>query len=169
MRSRFWCQPTPSNQVHRDKSEETRNSPMKPLQKYQLLLLIVASALISLCVSCQSNRTSAGSMGSERTVVDRCRIDVATPQDCPLSKGGDERAIWINNSGSGVYVCFNPIGDPFEGYAFYVPPNGKRKSGKITDETNPSTSPISYYISASPCVVPPPETIKTNPKIIIGN
>jgi hypothetical protein len=138
---------------------------MKPLQIYQILLFIVASAAISLCISCQTDPTSAGPSGGGRTVVDKCKIDVASPQDCPLSKGNDERAIWINNSSSGMYVCFDPNSDPFEGYGFYVPPNDKRKSGKITDETNPSS--FSYYISGSTCVVPLP--VRTNPKIIIGN
>ncbi len=140
---------------------------MKPLQKYQLLFVFVASALIPVCISCQTNPTPAGPTPSGKTVVDKCRIDVSSPQDCPLSKGGDERAIWINNSGSGAYVCFDPNSDPFEGYAFFVPPNDKRKSGKITDETNAST--FSYYISASPCTVTAPQTLRTNPKIIIGN
>ena len=142
---------------------------MKPLQKYQLLFVIVASALISLCISGQAIPTSAESTAGGSAAIDKCIIDVASPQDCSLSKVANERIIWKNSSRSAMYVCFDPKSDPFDGYAFYVRPNDKRKSGKITDNTNPSATPFVYNPSLSPCTVPPAPPIRTNPKIIIGN
>jgi hypothetical protein len=142
---------------------------MKPLPKYLRVLCIVSSVIVVLCVFSQANPTPAGSTGGGKAMVDKCKIDLASPQDCSLSKAADDRIIWINNSGSDMYVCFDPKSDPFEGYAFYVPPNDKRKSGKITDSTNPSATPFTYSISATPCPMAAPQIIRTNPKIIIGN
>src|SRR5258708_30628861 len=140
---------------------------MKPSQKSKVLLLIVASAaVVSMCVYGQASSPTAEPASGGRTVVDKCKIDLSSPQDCTLSKGNDERAVFVNNSRSDLYVCFNPKNDPFEAYAFYVPASKERKSGKVKDESNPPSS-FEYFVSTKNCVWPTP--IRTNPKIIIGN
>jgi hypothetical protein len=82
---------------------------------------------------------------------DKCKIDLSSPQDCTLSQGNDECAVFVNNSGSGLYVCFDPKNSPFEACGFYVPSNEKRKSGKIKDETKPRSS-FEYFVSKDNCV-----------------
>jgi len=105
---------------------------------------------------------------AQQAYVDKCLIDIgATSPQCTLSKGNDQ-AVWVNKTAEGVYICGSPTLTPFETYAWYVPANDKRRSGKIRDDITPGGTQYSFYPSDSACKVPPAK--KTHPKIIIvGN
>jgi hypothetical protein len=136
-------------------------------QKQRVLLLSVAAAVILICISCQTKTQPNDTKRVPAAYVDKCVVYLANPQDCPLlSFGNDERVVWINNTGADVYVCFDPHSDPFEAYAWYVTPGDKGKSGKIKDGVSYTT--YDYYLSSTSCTVLN-VTVKTNPKIKIGN
>ena len=133
--------------------------------KYRPILLSLV-AVTFLCVSIQGRSGPAtGSISPDRAT-DKCVIDLANVQPCTLSMKNDDRVVWVNNSASDVYVCANPVQDPFEAYAWKVPPSDKRKSGKIRDAATPGT--YMFYQSTSACTVPPTrDKQRTNPQIII--
>ena len=142
---------------------------MRSRTRHQLLLLAFVGTAMLLCVSCRSktidDRAEAGAV-----LTDKCLIDVASPQPCTLSKSKDERAVWVNNSSTDVFVCVNPDDDPFEAYGWKVPHNDKRKAGSVKAGVTPDlTKTYTFYSSASFCTWPPSTAgIRTNPKIIIG-
>jgi hypothetical protein len=143
---------------------------MKCHHDHQAILFPLAAAVILLCVSCQKGPL-VGDRAAERNVgVDKCLIDLASPQPCTLSKIKDDRVVWINNSSAPVFVCFDPNNDPFEAYAWDVPANDKRRSGSISAGVNPPPGgTLTYYfVTSSTYCVPPSQSPKTNPKIIIG-
>lgn len=138
------------------------------------VLFVFLIAAILICTSCQKKTPAPEPSAPRETYTDKCHIDISSTTvipDCSLSKQYDERAVWENKSTGGLYVCMNPLNNPFEAYAWYVPANDKRKSGKITDATNPSSTGYEFKPSPSPCVWPlssASDKRLTNPKIIIG-
>jgi hypothetical protein len=142
--------------------------------KRLLVLCSLCAAVAIHCVSCQSEPSkSSGEPAAPTSLLDKCKIDLSNPPDCTLSKFLDERIVWINNDPKQtIYVCFDPTADPFEAYAWSVPPNGgKRGSGSIDTGVHPASggSSFNYVVSTSPCSVTPTPTThpETNPKIII--
>jgi hypothetical protein len=140
--------------------------------KNQATLLSLAAVVMLLCISCQKKPQPKDPTAARNTFSDKCKIDLASPQPCTLSKFWDERVVWVNNSSAEVYVCADPHNDPFEAYGWLVPPMDKRKSGAIWPGVNPPTGgtlSFDFYTSKTFCVWPPPDETRTNPKIIIGN
>lgn len=68
-----------------------------------------------------------------------CIMSLSNPQLCShnLSKGGDDRMVWDNDTGQPVYVCFDPDNSPFEAFAWKIPAHGKRNSGSIGQHVTP--------------------------------
>ncbi len=140
---------------------------MKCQQKQQAILLSLAATVMLLCISCHGKTQSNEQRVAQETFVDKCPISIPSLTQCTLSQMNDERVVWINNSGANLYVCFDPRNGPFEAYAWSVPDQGRRRSGRIRDDINPPQA-YEFYYSTSPCVWPPPGVhTETNPKIII--
>jgi hypothetical protein len=143
---------------------------MESHRKSRLWLLPLAGTVVLLCISCQDKTAISDRVQAGAATIDKCVIDLANPQDCTLSKFLDERAVWLNNSGTAVFVCANPDNDPFEAYGWQVPANGgKRKTGSIMSSVSPGGE-YTFYTSDKFCTWPQPsEGRRSNPKIIIGS
>jgi hypothetical protein len=93
-----------------------------------------------------------------------------TPPACYVKKGRDE-IVWENlTKPNGVYMCVNSKKDPFEAYAWYIPYNEKRHTGKVRQDLTPDPHGYDFYSSDDPCTDPPTktgETIRNTPHVII--
>jgi hypothetical protein len=147
---------------------------MKLHRKCQVIPLSLLAVVTLVCISCQRNTQPKAQTAAQDIHIDKCKVDLPLPPsyECTLSKFWDHRIVWNNPSGQDRYVCFNPdpTKNPFEAYAWLVPKQDHRKSGKIRDDVTPTNPPQYYefYDSPSPCVWPQPGLHPlTNPKIII--
>jgi hypothetical protein len=133
-----------------------------------LLFLILTGGLLYLVP--KNNRILASDPRPQTTSSNKT-VDLTNPaQEVKLSKGGDERIIWHNPSKTDLYACLDAKASPFEAYAWYVPAGKDRKSGKIRDDVNASSTEIYYVPSTKPCAgTIPPKKLLTGPHIIINN
>jgi hypothetical protein len=134
--------------------------------------LVIAFMLIGIS---SQNTTALADSGTAIAAYKECSIDLTSAAaSCLLSKGADDRIVWVNKSRGDLYVCTDPKKSPFEAYGWYVPSQDQRKSGSIWTGVNPppgKTVTFTLYTSSKPCGCPKPKRprVRTNPKIIIGN
>lgn len=136
----------------------------------KMILLSLAVGALLFCIS-YPYKSSFGDRTEAAPALDKCKIDLAVQPTCDLSKGLDDRIIWINNSAEPMLVCMDPSNDPFDAYAWVVPAHKQQKSGPILPTVNPppgKTLDYDYYSSKTSCA-PSDFHIKDNPKIKIGN
>ena len=93
-----------------------------------------------------------------------------TAPPCYVKKGRDE-IVWENlTKPNGVYMCVDSKKDPFEAYAWYIPYNEKRHTGKVRQDLTPDPHGYDFYSSDAACTDPPTqtgETTRNTPHVII--
>ena len=135
--------------------------------KYVAMLLSLGAVML-LCISSQGKtKPTGGSAVLEHYT--ECPIDVNASGSCSLKESKDDRVVWVNTSAKDIYVCVDPNNDPFEAYAWLVPHQQTRKSGKIKESITPGNT-YTFSAGIAACTVPPtpsPGGSRTNPQIII--
>jgi hypothetical protein len=138
-------------------------------RRRNMILFSLAAGVLVSCIW-HPSKSSFGDRTEAAPAVDKCKIDIAVQPPCTLSKGADERIVWINNSNDPMLVCMDPSNDPFDAFAWLVPANGQRKSGPILPNVNlPSGQTLDYEYWPSKTSCAQDFRKKDNPKIKIGN
>jgi len=149
---------------------------MKYHQRNCAIMFCLSMAVVFVCISCGSKPEMPAGGTIHDTYTDKCVIDInpaATNQECKLSQNADDRIVWTNSSTAtdGLYVCADPLNDPFEPYGWFVPKGDKRKSGMIAAGLKPANAGTDFYLTESSQACPGPsqilQGIKSVPKIII--
>ena len=140
---------------------------------YQGLFFSVGIIVLMACASCkpQPSGPMASADGFEKCKI---RIDnLSGDATCDVSKRHNDRVVWVNDSGSDLFVCADDPGRTvFDAYAWLVRAGQRGRSGKIRDDFSTASGAadsVLYHVSGSPCsqMVSGLANTQTNPKIII--
>ena len=139
----------------------------------------VLVATLSIGISCSNSAkppqtdTSTGptSKLAATAKCDEIDISVVASPTCSLTKARYDEITWENNHGTqALYTCIDPTNNPFEAYAWYVPPGAYVKTGTVKLEIQASNTPYDFFTSVNPCTVPPAlaaHGVTSTPHVII--